>query len=337
MKNITMHDIAKKLNISINAVSIALNDKEGVSNDLRIQILETAVEMGYPLKKLNAKDSLKSRTLVVMIEDKKKNDQYYYLDILKHIKKESKIFGYRIFSEFYNLNDFSVPECISEHHVAGVIVLGKITNEMIYSLRLYIHEIICVNHSIPYMNIDTIITNDFLGGYLSCEYLIKKGYHNIGFVGEIESSKNFKNRFQGYRQCMMNYFHPKKHELICLTKGIEKAVLNNDYRYIQKMLLTYMKMPEAFVCVNDRNAVITIKALQYNGHKIPQSIKVIGFDNMQFGESMKPTLSTLEVSRYEIAKKTVRRIHEMIHETTIPETIMLSPQIIERESTKSYI
>lgn len=337
-KNITMYDIAKKLNISINAVSIALNDKEGVSHELRMQILEAASEMNYPFKKLNIKDTLKNRTLVVMIENKKKNDKHYYLDLLKHLTHEAKIFGYRIFTEYYDFHQFIVPECISEHHVAGVILLGKISDEMIYSLHLYIKEIICVNHSIPYFNIDTIVTNNFLGGYISCEYLIKKGYKQIGFVGEVESSKNFKERYQGYRQCMINHFHPQKHELICLTRGIEKAVLNNDYRYIQKMLLTYRKMPEAFVCVNDRNAAIVIKALQYNGYKIPQDIKIIGYDNMELSQSMKPSLSTLEVSRYVIAKKVIRRLHEMLHEQTIPETIMLSPQIIERDSTinKSY-
>lgn len=46
-----MKDIAEKLNISINAVSLALNDKEGVSQELRMQILELAVTMGYSQKK----------------------------------------------------------------------------------------------------------------------------------------------------------------------------------------------------------------------------------------------------------------------------------------------
>jgi len=332
-KATTMKDIGDKLGISVNAVSIALNDKEGVSQDLRIQILEAAVDMGYPIKKLNAKESLKNKTIAIMIEDRKKNDTYYYLDILNHIKEEAHIFGYRILTEYYNTNNFFVPECIKEHHVIGVIILGKINNEMVYSLKLFIQEIICLNHSIPYMNINNIITNDFLGGYLACEYLIKKGYKDIGFVGDIDKSKNFKQRFQGYRQCMMNYFQPKKHEFTCLTKGIEKAVLDNHYQYIQKMLLTYRKMPQAFVCVNDRNAQVLIKALKYNGYKIPNDIKIIGFDNMEFAQSMKPPLSTLEVNRQTIAKKTIRRLHEMIHENTIPETIMLSPQIIEREST----
>lgn len=334
MSKVTMKDIADKLQVSINAVSLALNDKEGISHQLRIQILETAVQMNYPLKKLNAKMTLKNKTLVVMIDIRKKNDTHYYLDILSNIEKEASLFGYRILTEYYNHNDFIVPECIRDHHVAGVIILSKVSTEMIYSLRLYIEYILCVNHSIPYMNIDNISVNDFLGGYLACEYLIKKGCDSIGFVGEIESSKNFKNRFQGYRQCMLNYFHPKKSDLICLTKGIENAVLQNDFRYIQKMLLTYWHMPKAFVCVNDRNAAIVIKALEYNGYKIPEDIKVIGFDNMELSTKIKPQLSTLDVSRQIIAKKAVRRMHEMIHENTVPEVIQLSPQIIERESTK---
>lgn len=334
MTKTTMQDIAKELNISLNAVSIALNDKKGVSHDLRIKILETAIAMNYPLKRLNAKSTLKNKTIVVMIEEKKKNDKYYYLDMLKHIKKEAHIFGYRILTEYYNINDFVVCKNISEHRCAGVIILGKVSPEIINTLKLYINEILCINHAIPYINVDSIITNDFLSGYLCCEFLIKKGYKKIGFIGDIEKSKNFKLRFQGYRQCMINYFHPTKHELIGLTKGIEQAVLDNNFQYIQKMLLTYKEMPEAFVCVNDRNASITIKALQACGYKIPQDIKIIGFDNMEFSQSINPSLSTLEVSRYQIAKKAIRRINEMINEETIPETIMLSPQIIERESTK---
>lgn len=44
---VTMKDIANRLGISINAVSIALNDKTGVSDEMRIEILRTADEMGY--------------------------------------------------------------------------------------------------------------------------------------------------------------------------------------------------------------------------------------------------------------------------------------------------
>ena len=44
---VTMKDIANKLGISINAVSIALNDKPGVSDEMRLEILKLADKMGY--------------------------------------------------------------------------------------------------------------------------------------------------------------------------------------------------------------------------------------------------------------------------------------------------
>ena len=45
--SITAKDIAKKLNISAAAVSMALNNKPGVSDELRAKIFETANEMGF--------------------------------------------------------------------------------------------------------------------------------------------------------------------------------------------------------------------------------------------------------------------------------------------------
>ena len=178
---------------------------------------------------------------------------------------------------------------------------------------------------------DDIIINDYLGGFLACEFLIKKGCTQIGFIGDIEKSENFKHRYHGYKQCVKKYLDLKTNEMICLTNGIEEAVLHNNYRYVQKMLLTYRKMPQAFICVNDRNAAIIMKALQYNGYKVPNDIMLISFDNMELSDNQ---FTTLEVSRAIIAKRAIRRIYEMIHEKTNPETVMLAPNIIERGSTK---
>ena len=46
-KRVTMKDIAEKLGLSINAVSLALNDRAGVGEETRKSILDTADQMGY--------------------------------------------------------------------------------------------------------------------------------------------------------------------------------------------------------------------------------------------------------------------------------------------------
>ena len=49
--SITAKDIAKKLNISAASVSMALNNKPGVSDELRAKIFDTANEMGFQYSK----------------------------------------------------------------------------------------------------------------------------------------------------------------------------------------------------------------------------------------------------------------------------------------------
>ena len=46
-KRVTMKEIAERLNLSVNAVSLALNDRAGVSEETRRLVLNAAEEMGY--------------------------------------------------------------------------------------------------------------------------------------------------------------------------------------------------------------------------------------------------------------------------------------------------
>ena len=50
-KKVRLSDIAERLNVSTVTVSKALENKEGVGDDLRKQIKEIAEEMGYSVKK----------------------------------------------------------------------------------------------------------------------------------------------------------------------------------------------------------------------------------------------------------------------------------------------
>ena len=101
--------------------------------------------------------------------------------------------------------------------------------------------------------------------------------------------------------------------------------------YLEDKIKSYMKINK----IKTKNKAINeIISTLFEYEKVPQNIKIIGFDNMEFSSHMTPSLSTLEVNRQIIAKKSIKRIHEMIHENTIPETIMLSPYIIERQSTQ---
>ncbi|MBP5250576.1 MAG: LacI family DNA-binding transcriptional regulator, partial [Lachnospiraceae bacterium] len=49
---VTIKDIAEKLGIAVSTVSKGLNGAEDISEETRQLVLDTAVEMGYSLKKI---------------------------------------------------------------------------------------------------------------------------------------------------------------------------------------------------------------------------------------------------------------------------------------------
>ena len=68
MKKVTMQDIADKLGVSKSLVSISLNNRYGVSDEMRYKIYLTAVEMGYDFKyNYKSKNRVKRNNIVAFL------------------------------------------------------------------------------------------------------------------------------------------------------------------------------------------------------------------------------------------------------------------------------
>ena len=70
MKNITAKQIAKQLNLSEAAVSMALHNKPGVRTKTRKRILDTARSLGYDFSKISANTAKKSGSIAIVFYNK---------------------------------------------------------------------------------------------------------------------------------------------------------------------------------------------------------------------------------------------------------------------------
>mgnify|MGYP003436682023 CR=1 FL=1 len=66
--SVVMRDIADSLGISVNAVSIALNNKAGVSDEMRTKILRTAEKIGYLKEKNKFVRTFSHTNLCIMMQ-----------------------------------------------------------------------------------------------------------------------------------------------------------------------------------------------------------------------------------------------------------------------------
>lgn len=337
---VTMKDIAKRLGISINAVSIALNDKVGVSEEMRIEILRTADEMGYINQKRKYLSVFSKTNICVLMQSYYADTGHFYSIVLRSIVEQAKVFGFFSILNYFDDQKLQLPECIVERKVSGMIIVGKISNDNLMLLKKTGIPVVLVDFTSLYTPCDCVLTHNRQGGYMMTNHVISKGYKKIGFFGDLSYSLSFEDRYMGYRQALMNSGIVNNEGLIeyidrySFTKGIENYVLNNDIQGIVNILKS-KELPEVLVCANDSNAFIVILALNQLGMKIPEDIGVVGFDDTPLCTKSIPKITSIQVQKELMGQVAVSKLVDLIHrKESVTTTQLLSVKIIERNSLK---
>lgn len=97
-KRVTMKDIADKLNLSINAVSLALNDKTGVGEETKRLILNTAEEMGYLDQSVKYMQNYSNKNICVLLKNRFFRDFRILRRVLLGIEEHQRRRGMMSFS-----------------------------------------------------------------------------------------------------------------------------------------------------------------------------------------------------------------------------------------------
>ncbi|WP_295250713.1 LacI family DNA-binding transcriptional regulator [uncultured Catenibacterium sp.] len=335
---VTMKDIAKELNISINAVSIALNDKPGVSDSMRLKILRTADKMGYINEKHHYLSVFSKSNICILMQSYYANTGHFYSIVLRSIVERAKVLGYMSILNYFEDNQFEFPDCIVDRKVAGILVVGKISDQNLNQLKNTGIPVVLVDYTSLGDTCDCVLTHNKQGGYLITQYVLDRGYKRVGFFGDLEYSLSFSDRFMGYKQALVNRNIAVDIESYINQYSIlhetEKYVLENDVNSIVS-LLEKSELPEVFICANDSNAFILLNALTLMNIKVPDQIGITGFDDTPLCDKTIPKLTTIQVQKELMGEIAVNKLIDCIHrENDVQMTQLLSTKIIERDSVK---
>lgn len=333
-KKVTMKDIAEKLNLSINAVSLALNNKGGISEETRKIILKTANELGYfdENPTLIAKNHFKN--ICLLIEERNFRDTSFYTKVIVGIENEAKRNNYDILVNFMNPDQFQIPVSVQTKKVSGVLVVGTIKDEHLIKLLEFGIPTVLVDHASFTVSTDAVLTQNMVGTYRAVQYLIKKGHKQIGFFGEIDFSLSFKERWLGFNEAMRSA--ELKVDLdYCITEGIEQYILEKNYRQVANIISKLNKFPTAWVCSNDNAAITLYNALNILDIKIFSDVSIIGFDDIDIANIVTPALTTIHVDKELMGVKAVQRLLWRIKNLSAPfDHLRMDVKLIERESVR---
>ena len=199
-KNVTMKDIAKELNVSSVTVSKALNDKEGVGEELKQKIKDLAKEMGYRMNTMakSMKEGLSYNVGIIIAEKFAGDVQSFYLMFYQKISKLLEENGYYGVLQILTQEDEAnlvLPRIYHENRVDGFIVLGQLSKNYVKVLQDKEVPNVFLDFYYKDLSMDSIVTDNFYGAYELTNYLMASGHSKIAFVGNIYATSSIQDRF----------------------------------------------------------------------------------------------------------------------------------------------
>ena len=335
MKNgVKMLDIATKLGVSVVTVSNALAGRDGVSEQMRKRICETAEKMGY--KPSNTKSEKRRMTIpkisknvgILTSERFVGARGTFYWELTASISNQLSQMNVCTVYECVTAEserDGILPNMIIDGKVDGVIVIGQVHRSYIECLSKLTIPLIFVDFYDNRYKIDSVISDSFNGGYMLTDYLVSKGHRRIGFFGTLNATSSINDRYLGYIKCIMENELDFRLEWIIGDRN-EKGILNEKIDFPDDM-------PTAFVCNCDETAFRVISALKTKGVRVPDDISVVGYDNYTVSSICIPTITTVEVDLAKMAEVSVGIMAKKLADPTYTEgRRIISGRLIEKES-----
>ena len=287
-------------------------DKYGVSPDVKRIVKNIAAELGYTAKKSALKPQTSKKALlfldrqILLFNDK----NLFYGEILNAMEQRLLESGIEI--------DIILVKCESPENIeyyalqnknpAGAVFISKNNVSLIDAVyKTGLPLILVDNWYYEGYAYDMIRTNNYCVGFDAANYFISKGHKNIAFVGRVDFSVSFKERYRGFYDCL------KINGLGVLHSNGQNDIFNNpvqckitdfndsyDAENLESLLLS-PKCPSALFCANDPIAFSVLKQLNSMNIPVPEKISVIGCDNIAESENFELTtfdLFTKSMGRY---------------------------------------
>ena len=309
---IRLIDIAEKLGISATAVSLAINNRPGVSQEIRDKVLKSCDELGY---KISVQPNNNARIIKLYIYKKHGlvvSDTPFFSELLEGIEQEAKKYGYNAMFAYFDeaKEPYSNFEAmINSQDASGVILLAtEMHKDDLAPLLKSKNPFVILDAYFNGVQANTVLIDNLSGTYEVTEHLIKCGHKNIGHLKSAIFINNFTERDIGYKTALAQ-------NGIAFNKAYEFLVgstLDSSYRDMLNLLEEKRSLPTAFVADNDIIAMGAMKAMQEKNIKIPEEVSIIGFDDMPNCELIIPNLTTVRVRKRNMGKLAVDQLIKQI-------------------------
>ena len=307
---VRLKDIAAATGYSVNTISHALRDEPDISEATKKLIRQVAAELEYiPNIHASSIKSGKSRIISIILPD---IINPHFTIVFREIEQFFRKVGMTHF--FMNTNENAEDELNAVRlsigqNVDGVIICPtQINTECIRLLeKSKIPFVLIGRHFDEPVKTNYVVCDDAAGAYLATKHLLSMGHTSVACVRISDRISSDRERFAGYRKALDEDGIPFDESLI-----LNLSLVGENNRAPIREFLTRHPECTAILSFNDILAYAIIREIRALGRSVPDDISVIGFDNICSDYTFPIALSSVSVSKKNMAHIASELLYEQI-------------------------
>jgi LacI family transcriptional regulator len=325
--------VAATAKVSIATVSRTINGSPLVSDRLSKRVWQAIKQLNYfPNSHARTLVSGRSRLFGIIVEN---ITNPFFPELIRSFEEIAVAHGYEILVSSSNSDPTVLTTCVRrmlERKVEGVAVMTFGEEEPV--LDQLVHRnvpIVLAEFKLDDPKASTILMDYSTGICAAVNHLAKLGHSRIAFLAGPHKLHSAITRENDFRAAMKaaGLAIQKKWVIECdhtLKGGVA------GYGQLQALV----PRPTAIVCSNDMTAIGVLRAAYMEGLRVPQDLSVIGLDDIDFAEFTLPPLTTICLSRAELARAAFEALRQQAEDPGNPKMqreFLVSTSLVVRGST----
>lgn len=326
----TIYDVAARAGVSPSTVSRVVNGTAGVAIALTDRVNEAIRVLDYrPNRLARGLRTQRSGSVAVVVPDIANS---FFTAVVRGVEEVAQQHGLLVV--LGDTNDDPTAERAYLHLVAAQQMEGAIVAtsaregtdfEELAALRL---PVVLVDREIDEPSLPTVMTDNVEGARLATRHLIEVGATRIGCVTGPMSTTTSVRRLDGYRDALRSAGIPVRQAL----------VRHADYRVAGGRaavadLLT--ERPDALFVGNNLMTMGALQAIADAGRRVPDDMLLVGFDEEEWSEYWRPSISTIAQPARDIGRTAMRLLLDRMGGGQGPRSrVLLQPELRVRDSSR---
>jgi LacI family transcriptional regulator len=335
-KHPTLSEVAKKAGVGTTTASRVINGGQSVDPKTMARVQRAIKSLGYmPNHAARILKGGRTRTIGFVIPSIADPFFASCAEAAQAIARANDSLLVVLTTQNDPQTELDAVRMLMQHRVDGFMIAPCNAGDDVLSrlLRSVSIPVVALDRPIAGSTIPSVLADNFAGAQLATNHLIEHGYKRIVCLTGETRLYTIHERIRGYHDAMV-------------AQGLKPVIDTSiqDHRSAEEALNKFLgtaSSPEALFTLKNSTTIDTFEVLQKHNIEIPRTVALLGYDDFQLAETVRPSISVIQQPIDEIGRVAAELLFRRLlgsagfaaqDESSLPRPVLLTTSLIRRAS-----